>query len=227
MKVFRYNEIDVNNIDIFDGCFLSYHSGGINGTLIVQTDWIELVYNRNTWDENQMVENVKFPINPDSRTLKITLDKQQIACVRLKEHLKKMNEYYSSKKFQKQFFGDKIDRCIYQSLIKDIDLDKIPCCVMQFRKNSARDNTTDIIKIMNEKEISENIKWFPTIAQKINMLSKVKLIFEHDNIWTIKCVIEGKKKILYGVSLRILLIKYIPFVNERCTLHVISGCDND
>lgn len=115
----------------------------------------------------------------------------------------------SSDEFKIKFFGDKMHMCEYQPYIKisQKNLHKM-YCTMKFRHNSANENTTKLIQVKHNKKIQKTIRSFHDLYYELKSLSKIKLIIEHGRVWFKKYIIGGENKIIYGVNLTILAIKY-------------------
>ena len=175
-----------------------------NNFIVARTKWIELFHN---------IDSHNYPVNYSDRALKIIFDPffsdDTSACNELKTHLNKMDNYLSSNKFKKMFFGDKMDRCEYQPYIKTSNKTFfVECCYAKFRKNDKNENTTNLVEVKNGKKNKKEIRSFHNLFYELKSVSKVRFFFEHGAIWFKKYLIGGEKKIIYGVDLTILSIEY-------------------
>lgn len=87
-------------------------------------------------------------------------------------------------------------------------------CKMKFNfvedQKSERVNKTKLIRVEGNKKIHVNALTISDVSKEIRFKSNVEVIFYHSKVWVSISKIGGNKRRIYGVTLKIMAVKYRP-----------------
>ena len=172
-----------------------------------------------------------YATNDKREFIKIPIDREQAACVDLENGLKKLDKYFGSNKFKKNFFGESADNFIYKPLVRTPP--KKSAAFANKDKKKETEKTTisyDFCKVKLRVKIEEKERIINTIICKktdsskkiihartiddvfneINFLSTVKLLIYVQKVWVNENPVEGTDKCAYGIGLKATKIEFTP-----------------
>lgn len=246
VSVYRYKDIVFNCVEVSelnkDGSQPLAYVNYLNPTtqastkLLMQSGKIKLTsHGIPSLDKKDSKTNF-YPDDSKREFIKIPLDPGQAACLELREHLEKADEWAGSDEMRKKLFGKRADKYQFQTSIKtpqkidknddeeDEEDDKLkkgkdnkPAKVypvidyvkMKFNVVKGK-NMTKLKKIEGNKKNLVKAETITEIASEITFLSEVKFIFYYNKIWANKTPSPGAPKIMYGIGFKIMAIEYTP-----------------
>ncbi|AVL94693.1 hypothetical protein ma307 [Moumouvirus australiensis] len=251
VPIYRYKNVDFQNMDISDLkkgegqpiCYLNYKDEKHGETkLLVQTGEIKIT------DGGVPGKHPKYYPTDDKREfIKVPLDDSQPACVELRKHLERADEYFGSDSVRMQVFGKKAGSYQYQPLIrtpqeqdnddednkKKGDKEKKPrhdFVKLKFNmvgSEENRANKTKLLELNNGKKEPVKADTITEIYNHIKFLSEVKIIFYYAKLWANTSKAQGASKILYGVGLKAMVIQFTPNKGKGIDMDTLEFDETD
>ena len=246
----RCSDIDLSKLEVSalntdqqqDIAYVNYMDDKRNSTvkLLVQSDKIKLTSHGIPSLSKPDSKNNFYSDDTKREFIKIPLDPEQPACLRLRKFLEDVDEWAGSAEMKKKLFGKNSNKYMYQSCIKKpqaAEEDDVVDKKKAKNKNEDPDKkkkypSMDYVKMKFNMEIKENSRTNKTvlrrtdagsknsvivradtitdIANEIRFLSEVRFIFYFSKIWASKAVPFGATSKLYGAGFKIMTIEYTP-----------------
>jgi hypothetical protein len=217
-----------------------------NTKILIQTDFIKMV-----GGGIPSFHETYYPTDDKRELIKIPLDPDQPACVRLEKKLTEADDYFCSEKVKLKIFKTqkKADSFIYCPIVRTkVDNEdgedkpknkkkkesKYPpiekFCKMKFnfvKIGDKRINKMKIIKNINNKKTKMKLTSLQELMDEITFLSTIRVIFCFNKIWINKTAAVPNSPKMYGVGLKIMAIEYIPSPQNKINPEKLEFMDDD
>ena len=172
-----------------------------------------------------------FPDDTKREFIKLPLDPEQPACVKLRNFMERVDEYFGSEEVRKKVFGANASKYEYLACIREPqeggDDDNTPkdptkpqyikydTCKMKFNMewgSDPRKCITKLKKVVDGKKTPVTANTITDIAKEIRYQSNIKLVFQFTKLWANKTATPPSKFRSYGVGFKIIAIEYEPSI---------------
>lgn len=177
-----------------------------------------------------------WPTDDKRKFINVPLDPAQDACVELRKHIQKVEEFFGSNEMRKEIFGAREKQYQFSPCIKIQDNTDVDDSKKKFPKhdsvkmmlNTVKEgdtevvNLTKVIKIKDDKKTQIEAKKVGVVADNTGLGSEIRLLFTYNKLWANKSASPGSKFKLYGIGFKIMVIETTPGQGKGPDL---SQCD--